>query len=488
MAGRNRLEEAIKLNMQTDGQGGTAALQLRNPPALAAGAPTLAITTTETPVKLEPTGHAAKTESSRPTKRLEDLLAMSEFQQDLRQIADCDARSRSDQFRIGELAHKWIGDNRYSRILNADRFAKLLNQHTAMKRTGRQIRNYIGAFLEHRLHEQHGEQFSNLEPSHLARIASSRLSENDRLELANRANQQQASVSDIKTLAVQLQSERTRKSRKLEVVLADPVVRHMDGLDLLKEQADGSVECLIADWPWSKCCQRADLPRPFCPKQPIAHLILCLEQASAKLAPQGLILLHYTSCSFLRCDLVAAVGRSGFKHAGEFAWRKLCGAFQNSDSPLMNGHEIVILLCRNECMPKSCCGGISSVSPKWAAPARANSGVVAVHPFQKPVELYEKLIAVATVNGLVVDAYAGSGTAGIAAVRLGCSYLGAEMVPEYVKIANHRIAMAKGENEEVLDAVNFITNGAGAGQLATIKTALAKCNLNVVQDWTEGGK
>ena len=111
-----------------------------------------------------------------------------------------------------------------------------------------------------------------------------------------------------------------------------------------------------------------------------------------------------------------------------------------------------------------------------------------VHPFQKPVELYEKLIAVATVNGLVVDAFAGSGTAGVAAVRLRCSYLGAEMVPEYVEIANRRIALAKGENEEVVDALNFITNGAEARQRATIKTALDKCNLGVVQHWTEGGK
>lgn len=447
--------------------------------AIAAVAPTEAVPAT-----------AAKTKSG-PTKGLRHLLAMPEFQRDLGEITECDARSQSDQIRIGELAHKWIGDRRYSRILNADRFADLLSQHTSMRRSGRQMRNYISAFLEHRLHRRCGKQFPNLEPSHLAKIRTCGIkTEADRLDLAQRVNHQGASVNQIKTLAMQLRTERLRSSRTLEIVPLTAWVRHMDGLDLLRQQEDASVECLVADWQWCEhvpWSQYIELPRPHHPDDPVAHLIACLQQASVKLSPHGLILLHYTACSFLDSRIVDAVAGLGFKHAAEFIWQKSCGGFQNQDSPLMIGHEKVILLCRRRYSPKSCCGGVHSVSPKWAAPARANSGLQRVHPYQKPVQLYEQLIAIATVNGLVVDLYAGSGAAGVAAVRLGCPYVGSEMKTEYVEVANHRIAMAKGENEEVIEAINFLCEQAAPEEYGAISAALKNCRLGVVRNTLGGG-
>lgn len=45
--------------------------------------------------------------------------------------------------------------------------------------------------------------------------------------------------------------------------------------------------------------------------------------------------------------------------------------------------------------------------------------MVKLHAYQKPVALYETLIGVATINGLVVDLFAGSGSAGVAAVLRG---------------------------------------------------------------------
>lgn len=131
----------------------------------------------------------------------------------------------------------------------------------------------------------------------------------------------------------------------------------IDGLDLLRDQDNDSIECLIADWQWCSdvpSSEYEDVPRPACPDQPVDHLVQCLSLAQQKLARDGFILLHYTSVAFLDQRIVEAVHRYGFKHAGVHAWQKTCGGFQAGNAPLMIGHEPTILLCRKECVPKSC--------------------------------------------------------------------------------------------------------------------------------------
>ena len=78
--------------------------------------------------------------------------------------------------------------------------------------------------------------------------------------------------------------------------------------------------------------------------------------------------------------------------------------------------------------------------------------------------------------------------AGVAAVRRGCPYIGAEIVPEIAEIANRRIALAKGENEEAVDAVNFFFDGASDEQRDVIQKALAKSGLRVVTNAKQEGK
>lgn len=48
-------------------------------------------------------------------------------------------------------------------------------------------------------------------------------------------------------------------------------------------------------------------------------------------------------------------------------------------------------------------------------------------------------------GGVVLDPFAGSGTTGLVARRLGCSFIGIELNPEYVRIAEKRLS------QEVLD-------------------------------------
>ena len=63
------------------------------------------------------------------------------------------------------------------------------------------------------------------------------------------------------------------------------------------------------------------------------------------------------------------------------------------------------------------------------------------HPTVKPIELMKYLIKLVTPpGGTVLDPFNGSGSTGCAAVELGFNYIGCELDPAYVEIAERRIA------------------------------------------------
>ena len=65
------------------------------------------------------------------------------------------------------------------------------------------------------------------------------------------------------------------------------------------------------------------------------------------------------------------------------------------------------------------------------------------HPTVKPTELMRYLVRLVTPpNGLVLDPFNGSGSTGKASMLEGMRYIGIEMNPEYIKIAEARISNA----------------------------------------------
>jgi len=62
------------------------------------------------------------------------------------------------------------------------------------------------------------------------------------------------------------------------------------------------------------------------------------------------------------------------------------------------------------------------------------------HPTQKPLEIIERMVLASSVSGAtVLDPFCGSGTTGVAALRHGRRFIGFELNPIYVDIANRRI-------------------------------------------------
>lgn len=99
--------------------------------------------------------------------------------------------------------------------------------------------------------------------------------------------------------------------------------------------------------------------------------------------------------------------------------------------PAMAGHEAVK---RKE--------GSAGVQNPRAGAGRTADTVRNGHPTVKPVKLMQWLCALVggQPGSLILDPFLGSGTTGIAALREGFSFLGCEMSPEYVRIAEARIA------------------------------------------------
>jgi site-specific DNA-methyltransferase (adenine-specific) len=68
------------------------------------------------------------------------------------------------------------------------------------------------------------------------------------------------------------------------------------------------------------------------------------------------------------------------------------------------------------------------------------------HPTQKPLALLERIIAAVTLPGdTVLDPFCGSGTTGVASVRLGRNFVGIELIPDYVQLSIKRMKGAKSD-------------------------------------------
>jgi site-specific DNA-methyltransferase (adenine-specific) len=74
------------------------------------------------------------------------------------------------------------------------------------------------------------------------------------------------------------------------------------------------------------------------------------------------------------------------------------------------------------------------------------------YPTQKPVRLLERIVAASSRPGdLVLDPYAGSGTTGVAASRLGRRWLLVDRNPAAVAIARERMARERQPDEGQAD-------------------------------------
>ena len=82
------------------------------------------------------------------------------------------------------------------------------------------------------------------------------------------------------------------------------------------------------------------------------------------------------------------------------------------------------------------------------------------HPTVKNTSLMMYLCRLITpVNGIVLDPFSGSGSTGKAAILEGFSFVGCELDPEYVEIANTRIQYAISNKESLIKKYSASVDG-----------------------------
>lgn len=102
-------------------------------------------------------------------------------------------------------------------------------------------------------------------------------------------------------------------------------------------------------------------------------------------------------------------------------------------------HELVIFSSLKPIVGKHLGGSIIKGIPSFPNRGKMTNGEK-VHPTQKVLELIEKFVRDSTEEqDVVLDCFMGSGTTGVAALKLGRHFIGIEHDEKYFEIANKRI-------------------------------------------------
>jgi DNA modification methylase len=147
--------------------------------------------------------------------------------------------------------------------------------------------------------------------------------------------------------------------------------------------------------------------------------------------------LSYGSLLALPNRLVIALCDEGYLLRGEVIWRKRNPMPEGRCRRPHRQHESIFLLARNE-------GHAFRVSPPvgsvWDF---ANEKIDGLAHFSRfPEELPRRCIDAYGQLGpetVILDPFSGSGTTGIAALKMGCTYIGFELDPEQVSASNERL-------------------------------------------------
>jgi site-specific DNA-methyltransferase (adenine-specific) len=212
---------------------------------------------------------------------------------------------------------------------------------------------------------------------------------------------------------------------------------HSDVMDWISGLEDKSIDLLLTDPPYNVTSYDWDNFEGM--GEYYDFMDAWLAQLHPKLAP-GAVTFMFCDASFspmlwqLLLDNNWAPRRQAIWHRPNLA-KKRSGAhtFLSSYEPFWH------------------CGGALRFPDEWGAerfdvqrftaPQSNHTQDRAVHPTQKPLALFERLVQLGSdAGGVVADPFTGSGTSAVAALRHGRSFVGCDQSEEFVQIALGRIA------------------------------------------------
>jgi len=234
-------------------------------------------------------------------------------------------------------------------------------------------------------------------------------------------------------------------------------------LELMKQIEDKSVDMILCDLPYGTTACSWDIIIPF---------EALWEQYKRIIKDNGAIILT-ASQPFTSALVMSNIKM--FKY--EWIWDKVTASgFQIAKYLPMKQHENILVFCKgklnynpimikmdkpdsykcytkSETSPLSKNDGIKRFRthkyPKTIISASNANKKGGLHPTQKPVALFEYLIKTYTNEGmLVLDNCIGSGTTALACINTNRKFIGIELEPKYVEIANKRIEKLKAKLQE----------------------------------------
>ena len=152
----------------------------------------------------------------------------------------------------------------------------------------------------------------------------------------------------------------------------------------------------------------------------------------------------------------AMMGQIGFLMRGEIIWHKGAGAgismawgsWKSASNPVLRDvHEYIMIFSKGSFKRAKATGSENTIEKEqfmeWTKSVwtmNTESAKKVGHPAPFPVELPYRLIQLYTFkNDVVLDPFMGSGSTAIAALKSDRSYIGYDIDPEYVKLAEERI-------------------------------------------------
>lgn len=218
-------------------------------------------------------------------------------------------------------------------------------------------------------------------------------------------------------------------------------VIHADNSEVLPTLGEGSVAHVITDPPYSDWTHSKNRGNPLAGRAALKTI----EFPAITPEERDSISRHVARVSrrwFLTWtdfegvgDWVRAVCSSGLEHVRCGAWVKIGCAPQMSGDRPGTGAEVAVI-AHPKGRKRWNGGGHAAI---WTHPIAALEGAKE-HTTQKPLSLMLELVELFTDPGdVVLDPFCGSGTTGVACLRLGRRFIGIERDEKYAQVATERL-------------------------------------------------
>lgn len=223
-----------------------------------------------------------------------------------------------------------------------------------------------------------------------------------------------------------------------------------DCLDVMRGIPDASIDAVITDPPYALNGETGKSVQHIGRKNPIRLSFgewdndidwdKFYKQVSRILKPNGTI---YTFASHKTFGDIFKAMNSTFYRTNFFVWHKPNPAIQIRKTSYLSSCEL-ILWSHGEGHTFNF-SNQSDMHNHWEGiypMGREKNG----HPTQKPIALIERFVKTSSNEGdTILDPFMGSGTTGVACVKLNRDFIGIEINPQYYAIAQRRIQEAQAQ-------------------------------------------